>query len=676
MKFNITNFFFLLSIIFNITLFNNTIFATANSNTSSSSSQYLDMYQMGNYRGCVKYFEKNGIVNVDNNALEIFAECLFQIKKYQQSAEILFNLISKTNQSKIRAVQRLIDIVKLTASVSVMEKFTAFLLKNPHFLNLSKNLQYMCLENNRIDLFYKLYQKYPVYLSKQRWSIVISQTTEKEFKDILSKASVRNVNRSIYQAKYYLSHKNTKKALKILDEVLQQTSNADAIKLKAEILWNRKEKNEALAVLNRLKRWGSNGYRNIAQFIFNHGNPQSAIAVVDEATSRGYQIYDLKVFYTMSQGKFQEAAALLEIYKQEKKLYSFHYNRLVKDFERLGNAKEYYLGLKMAQKKYPKLCKKSIYKLLEFGSQQQLLKEMKSCSEISNLVFYSQLLYRLDGKKKYQFLQSLLKNKKSLSDHERLLLAKTQIHLSQKDLGEAIVQLNLLETQGNRAYRAQATYLLAVALMKSGKFYIAAKKFKKVSYKDKKHFYYWCLIYDENWDELNLALRNVRYESNLTLKDKKFFYAVWNLGQNQLKEAEKLLESYLDDAGSYGNQSVYLLFLFKYFNAKPGLKQLMLTAMQYPYKINDVFLDQSKNIKLSECSEYMVFKSYWLLRYQMATGKSITSQLKTLLTNPNIGLLKEEIRYMDLQARSKEKESVKKYLMNFPESPFRVFIKP
>lgn len=638
------------------------------------SSDYLHSYQRGRYKLCINQIETLAKTNAltDHDKM-IYADCLFKTKKFSNSAAVYLSLLSANKANSIKSASRVIEIYRLGEKEIELKKLTSYILeKKVHFLNLQ--LQPVLLANNEIELFLKMYKEAPTNLSQQQWNQLSSVLTEQQFNTVVENSNLPERETSLYRAYFWLAHKKENRALEILKGIIDSVPDERAIVLKARIHWHKKEIEQTDETLSRLKSNGAFGYRRIADFYFQNSRLDKAQEVVDEGISNNFALHDLRVFYSLSEGKLEEAAYLLGKYKKERKILSYRHQALKQDFFRQGTIttkKKYYLGLKRLSKEYPEVCEEAIRYQIPWDTSSNIIQSIKGCKPIQykhriKLVYNS--LYK---EARYQVLFTLLAKKKLLEKIELYFLGKA--YYKAKQYKRAIFYLNNLIKVDK--VNNEARYFLGLAHYSDQSFSEAEKAFSKISYKDSLLLWLNSLTYQKKWKRLKLVLNSP--EMNRYYKEKQFFKAIWSLSQNQVKQSEILFESYLSDAGKYGNKAVYLLFLAKYFRQNEKLQSFMSAIAQYPHglKAGD-WKNLEVEIKQRDLTEFNYFVKYWYARYLILSNqKSQALQiLKALKANKKLNLAASEVDYLILTLKKPKSNEQTDYLIRFPDSPFRILI--
>ena len=231
---------FLTIVLNSMSLFSQNI--KSNSLTLNDKIQALQYYNNRNYSACVDSIESNLNNNISNNTMLIYAECLFQVKKLKKSAIIYNVLLSRKNNNSNRAARRLIDIYKLGETNIPLENLVSYISNqslNNYFII---DLLPLLLQNNQLKYFFQLYIKNPIYLSKEKWSLMISSFSLEKFQKILKITPLSDFQKKIHLASYYLAHKQKNKAISTLDIILDEIKFIPAIQMKANIYWQYNEK--------------------------------------------------------------------------------------------------------------------------------------------------------------------------------------------------------------------------------------------------------------------------------------------------------------------------------------------------------------------------------------------------------------------------------------------------
>ncbi|MDH5717184.1 MAG: hypothetical protein OEZ22_06065 [Spirochaetia bacterium] len=649
-------------------------------NIYAEQSTYLEHYQRSNFLSCSqKLSEITEKRNLDEVETLIYGECLFQIKEYKLSAFYFAKLLKQEKSRAIRAASRLLDIYSLGETEIPLEEFINYILANDDALTLSTRLQPLLLSKNQIQLFLVLYKKNPIIFNEQQLSVVAANSDEKTFAEIININTNYKKDSKLLWAKYYITHKKDEKALILLDELISETQNYKALLLKASILWNQNKKDVAVNTLMTLEKFGQIGYDLIASFYFENGDMKKAIKAIKDAISKGYPLHDKEIFYEMSAQNFIKAAYLLEKYYLEANLSIYRYQSLYNDYFRQGNKKDYWNGLKLLEKENQELCERAINEQLAWDKIENILPEIRECVALNLPERYDAIIFSADSLNRHDLIISLLENKNKLNINQTYLLAKSFYLYDIKSTDKAMFLMKAAVLNSNFIYATEAEYFLGKIYLRLKKYREAENIFKTLNYQDSSELYFTALMYQDKWDSIQNELETDFAES---LKKEKIFYqTAWSLKTKQGKQSENLLEIYLQSPAKNGSKAVYLLFLLKYFKHSDNIWSLCLNLLKYPEGLKEKdWLFLKDIIKEEPSSELEAFSLYWYSHYLYFNGETDKSLkiLRNIENNEFAKLLKNEIKFILIKRTNEEKNKniVTDYFIEFPDTPFRVFVKP
>lgn len=672
---------------------------------------YQFFYNRGDFKNCALDLQKKSRSTPLNRAETIvYSECLFQNKQYKKSIPVFERLIKQGNNDPVRAASRLIDIIKVGEKDVDLKLLTDFILQSDQGKMLTQKLAPQLLQKNQVKFFLKINKKYPVHLNRQQWSIITAASDEPGFHEVLNSYQLQSHKKQLLQANWYYTHGEPQKAHSLLDKLIHEKNDADAIELKAEIYWQNNDQEQALQTVEKLKQNGYTGYIDLSTYLFEKGRPRQALETVEEAIDKGYPLYDRLVFYTMSMGNFVEAAYLLEKLKSSNQLQRYRYQSLYQDFFRQGTRKDYYRGVKKLAQENENFCDRAVHLLLPWGSPGQISAGIKDCPKITrNTGLYRSLLISLERKKRYGVIIHLLEDKinKELADnakqpaekkdpatshlqrttqaYEKYLYAMALL-LHNPDRGHSgdkttrskkALHVFALVTPGDLPEkRHEQLYYMGLSYIHLKEFKTAAGFFKKTLYADATVQQAQALFYGNFFDELKQL--NDSAKSATFGSEKPYFQAAWSLQQNQMKQTEKLLEDYLVDPGQFGNRAVYILFVMKYFSHNSKVRELAMNLYRYPLGLSEENWQPLRHyIERKPADEFDVFCRYWYARYLMLQNQKIKA--KTVLTgiksSEHSKILIHEVEYL-LTSLKNDKEKTTDFLVEFPASPFRIYLTP
>ncbi|MDH5720829.1 MAG: hypothetical protein OEZ13_09480 [Spirochaetia bacterium] len=640
----------------------------------------MDFYNISDYLSCSNELNKEAkIRNLTEIQNLIFGECLFQIKQYKKSAYYFNLILEKKSQNSLRAAGRLVDIYNLGAQNIEIDALMNYLLNNEEAVNLGRQIQKTLITRNQIDLFLPLYKKYPIQLSDQQFNTISAAVDSNTFENLIKDNPDYMQNYDFLWAKYQITHGESDLALQILDKILKKSFDREAVLLKASIYWNNQKTNEAVETLNILKRMGIFGYMSISDFYFENADLKRALLCVHEGIEKGYSLYDREILYEMSLQNFEKAAYLLEKYVDEKKISVYRRQSMMREYFSQGTKQDYWRGLKRYEKENPGICLKAVFEQMPWDTAENIQKEVKICRKNIKYEILEKILFHADSIKRYDVITLFLKNKKKISEIESYLLGKSLYFQEPENINLSLKKFENISFLSNFTYTNEVSYYKALIYLKTHKFSQAQVILKSLNYQDANLLFLACLFYQDKPDELEGALNGV-YGVKAGV-EKLYFQALWSMQKKQMKQSKELFESYLEKSGSFGNKAVYILFLLKYFSNSEELRQLCINLAKYPNGLSDKDWNFVKEDSAAEkLSELQAFSRYWYARYLILTKKDNKAydMLRELKESENAALLQSEINYILLSQNEKNinNQNSIEYLIKFPASPFRVFIKP
>ncbi len=658
--------------------------------SSETSITFMQAYEKGLYNECIFKLEK--IQESQNlSAVEklIYAECLFHFKKYQRSAFVYNEIIQEVEEHSQQAAERLLDIYSAGEKDFSLKPLISYFLKSPQNATMLRKMISTLISNYRFNDFISLYSKYPIHLDERHWSILIAHLKKTSLQKILMYSSLQKNEKELIWAKFELAHGKPDLCLEIVNRIIQEDpSNMRVILFKMNVLWQTGEKSQTYEMLPSLmENNAENGYRISAKFLFEKGEVEKAIQFIHDGIRKNYPLYDMEVFYMMSQGEIIEAVYKLEKYWYERKL-RHRYFSLSNEILSRGYQKEYWLGIKKLSIEIPEICQKMIQYQIKFDISQDILTNILKCQSTYNENNWHKLLFQLDSKRQYSILYRILKDKKLFSPNEKFIFAKSLFYFK-KEYAKAIEYLQDCISENNFIYTYDANYIIAQIYTEQKKFLEALDHFKAVPTEEGEIGYLHTLIFLKDWEKFKKTI-----DSNLSFKlkkEKKFLEAIWNINQGRIKESNLLLEDYLFDPGRYGNKAVYFLFVLKYFKNTPGLVSLLKNLSVYPIGLEEKdwnFFEKWKETKIE--SEFSVFLHYWYARYLLYSKnhKKANEIFKKIILSDQSGLIKDEVEFYRLTGKLKctsdkkgecigvSQESIHEFIQQFPVSPFRIFMNP
>ncbi|MCS6985457.1 MAG: hypothetical protein NZM25_10090 [Leptospiraceae bacterium] len=625
-----------------------------------------DYYEKGDIRQCLKKGASVPLDSLSRAEKFYYAECLYLSGEFESSFPIFSLLLYQDDSIGRHAFNRIVDIYLQKQDNQALEsiKKHASHLKNESYLAL--RLLRLFLQKKDWANFLFFYSRNPLPLGRENWQRLLGEKSP-EISQIIELSPYSDEEKNRLKIEHLILTGDYDKA-----RFLLQSENAISFDQKKWLsfilhLSEKKEKyafEEAQALCHEKTAL----CHEIAEAFFEKGFAEFSLKILEIAEAKGHYFYERKIFYLLSLKKSEEAIMELEKARQEEKIPLYLYEQLRMNIQRQLGIRAYLAKLEVVPKERCRLSLEAAISYMAELSNEELSKLFVECRIADNKEIFHRIYQNLYHNARYQLMLSLYG--KEVDQDSQLSRLYIKALFSQGRYQEALAaNEKLLQKfpQDLQLHRDKEQILFQMKDFKA-----VRELWERHPSEENLELYLLCLFALRDYESL------AKYLSQLEPRRERYYYeALWSLTQNQLPQAEALLEKYLEDPGKKGNEAVYLLFLLRHFPRDEESASLALLVARFPHLLKDedfITYPWLKEKSAKPKSEQEALLLYWYARYLMLEKKTREEGfaiLKKLISLEEARFLREEILFY--LARENQQESL--LLREFPASPFRVLFK-
>lgn len=626
-----------------------------------------EYYEKGDFTSCIEKAAQLGTNKLSRIDKFYYAECLFLSRKIEKAFALYESILEKKDKISEQAYLRMVDIFlqqeKKEYIETLFKNFPENLQEN---YTLNRLIRYFLQKNLWAD-FKRFYLIAPIALSKEEWQKIFLQG--KSFsQEILEKSPYSAEEKNILHIELALSIADYETAEKLVNNSTFPKAKKNYFFFVLEV--HKKNPQKAYEIISPLCEENPTYCSQGADLFFEKGYPASAINLLEIAETKQVFFTEKKIFFLLAMKKYENAIIELEKAHDKEKVSLYLYQHLLNKIMKHLGPKVFYSYVDQTQLKDNQKCKLKIEALFTHGSDfldEEIQQVVLKCPQITEKENIHRLFYSLLNQERYFLILKLWKSSYENDFNLSKIYLKTLVET--QDYQKALVFLEKLYPSRENPPEV---------LLEKAKIYFYLKNFaeaknilENLNYEDSREYYLECLLALQDFSKLQEQLENI------STREKNYYLAIWSLAQNQIVQAEKLLEQYLEDPGKKGNQAVYLLFTLRYFSQEDERGKVAFLISRFPYFIEEKdFLEFPWLFteKPQPKTELEVFVLYHYVRYLLSIPKEINRAkeiIEDVKQNPQSRFLREEILF--LLAQINQQKSI--LINEFPLSPFRLLMK-